>query len=662
MTNDQEWLVTNGIGSYASGTVRGALGRGYHGLLIAALKPPLQRTLLLTKLDEIAITQTTSYPLYSNYWADGTRETEVDQHLEKFLLEGTIPVWFFRLGESLLEKRIWMQPEANTTYIQYSLIEASEPLKLSLKALVNYRDHHSRTVGGNWQMQVAPINYGVCITAAPGAIPFYLYCNCPQTTIYLKQIWYYGFQLAQERERGLYDLDDNFHAATFEISLAPGESATFVASCDPNPSAERVPHPSLDAKAQLEIRRAYEQELIEIFWRQNPSIIHLPPENLKSLKQLVLAADQFIVKRPIPHNPAGKTIIAGYHWFTDWGRDTMISLPGLTLSTGRPEIARSILLTFAQYVSQGMLPNRFPDDGAPLNEGDYNTVDATLWFFEAIRAYYQATEDHQFLAEILPILTDIIHWHLRGTRYNIHLDPEDGLIYAGVEGKQLTWMDAKVGDWVVTPRIGKPIEISALWYNALLTLSQFAQKLQKPFKEYEEMAQLTLKGFQRFWNAELGYCFDVLDSPTGNDPSLRPNQIFAVSLPQSPLSALQQKSVVDTCQKALLTPYGLRSLAATDPNYKGFYRGDQLERDGAYHQGIVWGWLIGAFVMAYLRVYGDQTRAYQFLEPMIAHLETAGLGTISEIFEGNKPFSPKGCIAQAWSVAEVLRSWLLIKG
>ncbi|ACK73554.1 glycogen debranching enzyme [Gloeothece citriformis PCC 7424] len=641
----KEWLVTNGIGGYASSTVGGMLTRGYHGLLIAALKPPLQRTLLLTKLDEIADYKSKIYPLYSNCWADGTLEKGGEINLENFTREGTIPIWNYRLEDAKLEKRIWMQPEENITYIHYSLIEATEPLKLSVKALVNYRDHHSRTFGGHWQMQINPVNYGVCITATPEATPFYLFCSHPQAKIFLTPVWYYGFKLAAERDRGLYDLDDNFLAATFEITLNVNESVTFVASCDPNPS--------LEGNTQLNIRRAYEREIMDIFRKTNPNIIN------PFIDQLVLAADQFIVKRPLPNQTTGKTIIAGYHWFSDWGRDTMISLPGLTLSTGRSEIARSILLTFSEYISQGMLPNRFPDDGAPLNDGDYNTVDATLWYFEAIRAYYEATEDHQFLEQIYPILTDIIDWHCRGTRYNIHLDPQDGLIYAGVEGKQLTWMDAKVGDWVVTPRIGKPVEINALWYNALLTLSHFSQKLHKPCQVYQEMAQLTLKGFQRFWNEDLGYCFDVLDTPTGNDSCLRPNQIFAVSLPASPLTVEQQKKVVDVCQKELLTPYGLRSLAPSDPNYKGDYRGDQLERDGAYHQGIVWGWLIGAFVMAYLRVYRDKKGANQFLIPIIDHLETAGLGTISEIFEGNEPFYDKGCIAQAWSVAEVLRTWLL---
>jgi predicted glycogen debranching enzyme len=376
------------------------------------------------------------------------------------------------------------------------------------------------------------------------------------------------------------------------------------------------------------------------------------------VNHLALTADQFIVNRPLPDDPSGKTIIAGYHWFSDWGRDTMISLPGLTISTGRPEIARSILRTFARYVNRGMLPNRFPDDGAPPGDGEYNTVDATLWYFEAIRAYHAATGDDPLLNELFPVLAEIIDWHCRGTRYNIHLDPNDGLIYAGDKGVQLTWMDAKVGDWVVTPRIGKPIEINALWYNALRTMSKFAQRLAQPHEQYDTLAEATLKGFARFWNEALGYCFDVLDGPEGNDASLRPNQIFAVSLPESPLTPNQQRSVVETCGRSLLTSHGLRSLAPDHPQYQGDYRGDQTCRDGAYHQGTVWGWLIGPFVLAHLRVFNNPTQARDFLKPMAHHLKAGGLGTISEIFNGNAPLEAKGCIAQAWSVAEVLRAWL----
>jgi predicted glycogen debranching enzyme len=336
----------------------------------------------------------------------------------------------------------------------------------------------------------------------------------------------------------------------------------------------------------------------------------------------------------------------------------MISLPGLTLATNRPEIADSILRTFGQYISQGMLPNRFPDDNQPPTEDDYNTVDATLWYFEAIRLYHATTGDDQLLANLFPKLAEIVEFHRQGTRYNIRLDPSDGLLYAGQAGVQLTWMDAKVGDWVVTPRIGKPVEVNALWYNALRTMSQFAQKLGKPYQDYDAMADATQKGFSRFWNDAKGYCFDVLDGSSGNDASLRPNQIFAVSLPQSPLTAEQQRQVVEACERSLLTSHGLRSIAPEEPQYIGHYGGDQLNRDGAYHQGTVWEWLIGPFVLAHLRVFNNPSLARQYLEPMQHHLYTGGVGTISEIFNGDAPMEPKGCIAQAWSVAEVLRAWL----
>jgi predicted glycogen debranching enzyme len=333
----------------------------------------------------------------------------------------------------------------------------------------------------------------------------------------------------------------------------------------------------------------------------------------------------------------------------------MISLPGLTLATGQPEIARSILRTYARYASQGMIPNRFPDAG---ELPEYNTVDATLWYFEALRAYYADTEDDDLIQELFPTLADIIDWHCRGTRFNIHLDPADGLLYAGEAGMQLTWMDAKVGDWVVTPRIGKPVEVNALWYNALRTIANLARRVGKPHQEYEAIADRALARFSRFWNPGLGYCYDLLDSPGGDDASLRPNQIFAVSLPESPLTAAQQKGVVDTCAQALLTSHGLRSLAPNHPSYQGTYRGSPLERDGAYHQGTVWEWLLGPFAIAHLRVYNNPARAREFLDPMINHLIDYGVGSLGEICDGDAPMQPRGCIAQAWTVAEILRAWI----
>ncbi len=649
----REWLVTNGIGGYASGTVAGLLTRRYHGLLIAALNPPLGRTLLVTKLDETVHYNGQSYSLFTNRWTDGAVSSNGYHHIERFYLDGTTPVWQFGFSDVQLEKRIWMQLGSNTTCVQYTLNRATQPLQLTLQAFVNYRDYHGSTQGNGWQMSVEAIAQGIQVTAFPGATPLYLLSNSASITP--AHEWYYSFDLAAERDRGLSDREDHLHAATFTITLDPASSSTIVVSTESQPD--------LDGESSLKLRTAHEQKLIQLFEISRPIHAEKTPD---WIHRLVLAADQFIVDReacaehprPSSNDPAGKTIIAGYHWFGDWGRDTMISLPGLTLSTGRPEIARSILRTFAQYVDQGMLPNRFPDAG---ETPEYNTVDATLWYFEAIRQYYCATEDDDLLRDLFPVLADVIDWHCCGTRYNIHLDAADGLLYAGTAGVQLTWMDAKVGDQVITSRIGKPVEINALWYNALCTMTKFARQIGKPHQEYEAIADRTLAKFSRFWNEAMGYCYDVIDTPNGDDDSLRPNQIFAVSLPQSPLTPFQQQRVVDMCGQKLLTSHGLRSLSPDHPDYAGHYVGNGADRDRIYHQGTVWGWLLGAFALAHLRVYNNPAQAQKLLEPMANHLATHGLGNLSEIFDGDAPMTARGCIAQAWTVAEVLRAWLAIE-
>ena len=375
---------------------------------------------------------------------------------------------------------------------------------------------------------------------------------------------------------------------------------------------------------------------------------------------MVLAADQFIAARPLDGAADAKTILAGYPWFSDWGRDTMIALPGLCLATGKPWLARNILRTFSRFVSEGMLPNQFPRAGeAPV----YNTVDATLWYFEAVRQYFEATSDIGLLHELYPVLEGIMDAHVRGTRYHIHVDPADGLLYAGEPGVQLTWMDAKVGDRVVTPRIGKPVEVSALWLNAAASMGRFAHALGRNSARYDGLAERARAGFARFWNAEKQFCFDVIDapgSPDGKDTALRPNQIFAVSLPETALTPEQQRAVVDVCARELLTSFGLRSLARNEAGYRGLYAGGVEERDDAYHQGTVWGWLLGPFALAHLRVSGNAGEAMSFLEPMFSHLKAAGLGTASEIFDGDPPFTPNGCVAQAWTVGETLRAWRVI--
>lgn len=637
----REWLVTNGIGGYASGTVSGVLTRRYHGLLIAALKPPLDRKLLLTKLDEIVQYDGETFDLFANRWVS-TTDPHGYRYIENFYLDGTIPVWSFAFADALLEKRIWMQQGANITYIRYQLQRGSYPVQLNLKALVNYRDHHGETQFGE-PMKIELVEHGVKVLAHDGAVPFYLLSDKAQAEP--RNEWYLDFSLAVEQYRGFRGFEDNFFAAEFHITLQPGESVTMIGSTEQNVN--------LDPDLALQKQKNYESMVLA---QANGRFDKSPA----SIRQLVLAADQFIVKRQTSEKAEGHTIIAGYPWFGDWGRDTMISLPGLTITTGRTYIAQSILRTFAGCVDRGMLPNRFTDLGETR---EYNTVDATLWYFEAIRAYHAATGDDALLQELFPVLKDIIEWHVRGTRYQIHVDPADGLLYAGEPGVQLTWMDAKVGDWVVTPRIGKPIEINALWHHALCVMAQFARRLHEPVSNFETAAEHVRQNFFKFWNQETGYCFDVIDGPNGNEASLRPNQIFAISIPADDInepalfSKNQQKAIVKACARYLLTSHGLRSLAPIDPAYTGRYGGDTRQRDGAYHQGTVWGWLIGSFVIASLKTGEDTETARTYLFPLLDHLSTHGLGSISEIFDGDAPFMPRGCIAQAWSVAEVLRAW-----
>jgi predicted glycogen debranching enzyme len=653
----REWLVTNGIGGFAMGTVPGLLTRRYHGLLIAALRPPLGRTLLLTKLDEGVVYNDQYTPLYINRWVDGIEEPQGHHYLQSFHLEGTTPVWQYAFADALLAKRVWMQPEANTTYIQYHLRRASAgPVKLELRALLNYRDYHSTTMAGDLEMAIEAIPNGLRVTAHETAVPYHLFC--PQATLDPHHDWHEDFFLSIEDYRGQNDVvDDNYYAGMFYAQLQPGQKLTFIASVEPEPN--------LDGDTAYAERQAYEAKLIE---KAAPIWPGFAGDMAAQVQQLILAADQFVVRRASPQNPDGRSIIAGYPWFSDWGRDTMISLPGLTLPTGRHGLAAQILRTYAHYVDQGMLPNRFPDEG---ETPEYNTADATFWYFEAARAIIAATGDMTLLRHLFPVLADIITWHQKGTRFNIHRDPADGLLYAGEPGWQLTWMDAKVGEWVVTPRSGKPVEINALWYNALRIMADFArrlaavddhrnQELATAASNYDQLAEQAARGFQRFWRPEQGYCADVLDGPDGDDPTLRPNQLLAVSLFHSPLTAVQQKAIVDVCAYHLLAGTGLRTLSPDHASYVGHYGGPPKQRDGAYHQGTSWSWLMGPFVTAHWRVYQDKEMALGFLRPLLHHLHDHGLGSISEIFDGDPPFTPRGCPAQAWSVAELLRSWWLL--
>jgi predicted glycogen debranching enzyme len=642
-----EWLVTNGIGGYAFGTIPGHPTRGYHGLLVAALQPPLGRTLLLAKLDEAVRYGDEQFDLATNRWASGTVAPEGFRHIERFHLEGSIPVWTFALADALLEKRVFMQPGANTTYVLYRLVRASATVELSIKALVNYCEERWTAVGGNLHMAIAPVDRGLRVTAFAGAVPFYLLSASAKARP--AHEWYRDFDLATERSRGLGDRTDLLFAGEFSAALAPGDSLTIVASTSATPS--------MNGEAALAARHREMDALLERFFAGN---MGAAPTTLPAIHQLVLAADQFIAARPSEGTPEARTILAGFPWFGDWGRDTMIALPGLCLATGRPWLARNILRTFARFVSQGMLPNNFPRAG---EEPQYNTVDAALWYLEAVREYFDVTSDIGLVRELYPVLSSIVDAHVRGTRYNIHVDPADGLLYAGEPGVQLTWMDAKVGDWIVTPRIGKPVEVNALWLNAVTTLARLGRAIGRTVNRYEELAERARTGFARFWNPEAQFCFDVIDGPAGagdNDATLRPNQIFAVSLPETALTPAAQQAVVDVCARKLLTSFGLRSLGPGEPGYHGRYAGKPEERDAAYHQGTVWGWLLGPFALAHLRVYQDPDMAASFLDPMLNHVGAAGLGTASEIFDGDPPFAPNGCVAQAWTVGETLRAWRVI--
>jgi len=642
----REWLVTNGLGGFASGTVAGTATRRYHGLLVAALQPPVGRTLLVAGLDESVRYLESSFPLATNRWSSGFVSPSGYLQIESFFLEGTKPVWRYALADALLEKRVWMKQGENTTCVQYTLVRGGGPVEIDAKVLVNYRDFHATTQAGDWRMSIEAVEDGVRILAFDGATPFYL--KSAGASVQPRHEWYRDYFLPAEKERGLDDCEDRLFAAQFHFRLDLEESVTLVFT-----TAEATSLDGMEARTE---QSNHEWRLFKAWQEQHKKACSSPAEEEPGwLWQLVLAADQFVVRRALPEDPEGLSLIAGYHWFGDWGRDTMIALPGLTLPLGRPEIARKILQSFSRHVDAGMLPNNFPDSGGPPR---YNTVDAALWFFEAVRQYHVATQDLELVQKLFPVLVEIVDAHVRGTRYNIKVDPTDALIFAGSPEVQLTWMDAKIGDWVVTPRIGKPVEINALWINALHTIADFAHLLVRPGEGYEKLAEKATRNFQKFWNPERECCFDVIDEPArGNDASLRPNQIFSVSLPVSPLSERQQKSVVDVVARHLLTSHGLRSLAPSEPSYKGKYTGGPRERDSAYHQGTVWGWLLGPFVLAHYRVYKDRATAQSFLEPLGQTIYSSGLGTIAEIFGGDPPYPAAGCIAQAWSVGELFRAW-----
>ncbi|MCS6805654.1 MAG: amylo-alpha-1,6-glucosidase [Acidobacteriota bacterium] len=642
-SSTREWLETNGLGGFASSTIINLHTRRYHGMLIAATQPPVGRMVLVSKLEDTLIINGWRFELSTNQYHPGVIYPEGYHYLKQFRLD-PFPVFTYVVDGIELEKSVFMVHGHNTTVVQYRLrrterlTEADSsrmpPVFLEVRPLLACRDYHStirQNSALNPYVQTEP---GLAIMTPYAGLPT-LYIAHDAETIEATGYWYRAFQYRVDRERGFQDDEDLYNPFVLSFDMTHRAEAAIIVS------TERVAANQAEAYRQAEIDR-------------RRALVAAAPFDDELVRTLVAAADQFIVARGDGH-----TVIAGYHWFTDWGRDTMIALPGLTLVTGRADIAKNILLEFARYVDHGMLPNRFPDSGgAP----EYNSVDAALWFFQAVHAWLKYTNDREFVKTTLyPVLTEIIAWHERGTRYQIRVDA-DGLLSLNDPTVQLTWMDAKVGDFVVTPRHGKPVEIQALWYNALRMMEHLAHEfgdIEAAIK-YEAMANRAKKSFnQLFWNAEAGCLYDVVDGER-RDASIRPNQLLAVSLPYSMLSREKSKAVVKVVERELLTPYGLRSLAISDPAYRGRYEGESHHRDLAYHRGTVWAWLMGPFVTAYVKAHRRTKRSRQwgarFFNGFRWHLYEAGVGQISEIFDGNAPHTPRGCIAQAWSVGELLRA------
>jgi predicted glycogen debranching enzyme len=636
--------VTNGLGGFACGTVAGANTRRYHGFLMASLSPPVERTLLVAKVELNVRYLGIECELSANEFAGGAISGTGFVHLESFASVDGIPSWRYAVADALLEQRIFMAPGSNTSYLCLELLRASAPLRVTLKPLVTYRDYHSQNRGA-MPFQVDATQARECrIQACAGARPYRLCMS--EGTFTASPTWCWNFWHRVEADRGLDAVEDLLAPGSFTVDLTLHRPVFLLATAE-----SAAPAPGAEV---LDALRTKTRQL------SRP----LPAASPAWIRALAIASDQFIVRRDVACAApvAGASVIAGYPWFADWGRDTMISLPGLATSLGRHDLAAGILRTFAGFIDGGMLPNNFPDAGETPH---YNTADATLWMFQALDDHLAARRDPDLVRDLFPSLMSVIHAHAAGTRYGIRVDPVDGLLHAGETGTQLTWMDAKHGDQAFTPRVGKPVEINALWMNALSVAVRLAAQAGDSGGKSFCQALLTRAGssFKRFWNEQRGCLYDVIDVDGGGAPDdrIRPNQLFAVSLPYSALSTDQMRAVVDVCARELLTSHGLRTLSPSDPGYVGRYAGDAGQRDAAYHMGTVWAWLLGPFSRAHFRVYGDARLAQSFLAPMEQHLHGECVGSLSEIFDGDAPHTARGCFAQAWSVAEILRSWLYLE-
>lgn len=649
----REWLITNGLGGYGSGTISGMVSRRYHGLLIAALPAPFGRVVMLNHLAEHLRLPDGRCLLIGGEEPGAAGETEMQQHfVREFRLENGLPIWTYEAGGFTIEKQLLLVHGQNTLHVTYRLLSNQDRALLELRPSVHFRLHEhevSEPIESGYSLLIHERRYELSSAALPHPLRLYVHDENACFTHEGGRTREISYQM--EAERGYHSRGVLWSPGAFTVELRPNRPVTLVASTEDWTSILAL-NPE-DALAADLARRS--------------RLIAAAPPGVQSAPaaELLLAADQFII------TPAGRvedaarakaagdevrTVIAGYHWFTDWGRDTMISLEGLTLTTGRHQEAAWILRTFAHYIRDGLIPNFFPDG---KREGLYHTADATLWFFHALDRYLEVTHDRATLQLLLPKLIQIAEHHLRGTRFGIGVDPADGLLRQGEEGYQLTWMDAKVDGWVVTPRRGKAVEINALWYNALMLLAGWVneERDEPSAKLFAEHARRTRESFnQRFWSEERGYLLDVVDSEHGDDPALRPNQVFAISLRYPVLEEERWPAVLEKVRAELLTPVGLRSLAPGHPDYKARYFGDLRARDAAYHQGTVWAWLIGPFIDAWLRVHPeDHAGARRFLDGLIEHLDHGCIGSISEVFDAEEPFTQRACIAQAWSVAEVLR-------
>jgi len=680
---NKEWLLTNGRGGYASSTIVGCNTRRYHGLLVGSLEPPTNRIMALANCLEMVIVGRTGFNLSTFEFSDKFAPAGFG-YIKRFRQDTGVH-FDYEMGKLELTKSVYLVRDADTVAVEYDFTSVQEPAEFVLRPYVGLRDFHLL------QKSYAPlcsrrVGDGLLVRYDRGG-SCELFLSCPAANFENDQQWWFNFVHRSDKERGQDFMEDLWTPGFFKCHIdSPTKVILWANLSVARPSwpclhglearathQHLTPAPIFQAPATPVARRGCGRQedagadidaVREDLRKHQSSVTTAAKKNRdEKLKMLCIAADQFIVKRQTNHNHK-TTILAGYPWFADWGRDAFIALPGLLLATGRFDEARSVLTTFAKAADGGMIPNCFDDkDGS----AHFNSVDASLWFINAAFQYLTATGDSKtFMQDLMPTIRWIIDSFHKGTRFGIHAD-SDGLITAGDSQTQLTWMDAKYGGMAFTPRYGKAVEVNALWYNSLCWLAQFyARRDIENAKHYKSMADKAGASFCKlFWNESRGYLNDCILPDGSVDASIRPNQIFAVSLPFSPLSDEQQKSVVDVVQKELLTPYGLRTLNAGDSRYKGEYTGPQQQRDEAYHQGTVWPYLIGPFVESFLKVNGfsrkSKKKAAEFLSPLLDHLTKDGcLGSVSEIFDGDLPHRPRGCIAQAWSVAELLRAYQLV--